>query len=38
MSEYNKPLPEIQPYSRGYWDGTKQHKLLVEKEITPTLN
>ena len=30
MSDYKKPLPEIQPYSQAFWDGTKQHKLLVQ--------
>ena len=30
MSEYSKPLPEIQSYSQGFWDGTKQHKLMVQ--------
>ena len=30
MSDYNKPLPEIQPYSKGFWDGAKQHKLLIQ--------
>ena len=31
MSEYKKPLPEIQPWSRQFWEGTKQHKLLIQK-------
>ena len=30
MSQYSKPLPEIQPYSQGFWDGAKQHKLLIQ--------
>jgi len=30
MSDYKKPLPVIQPYSQGFWDGTKQHKLMVQ--------
>ncbi len=30
MSEYRKPLPVIQPYSQGFWDGAKQHKLMVQ--------
>ena len=30
MSDYNKPLPEIQPHSQGFWDGCKQHKLLIQ--------
>jgi len=27
---YNKPLPEIQPYSKAFWEGTKARKLLVQ--------
>ena len=30
MSEYKKPLPEIQPYSQPFWDGTRENKLLVQ--------
>ena len=30
MSDYKKPLPEIQPHSQGFWDGTRQHKLLIQ--------
>ena len=30
MSKYKKPLPEIQPYSQAFWDGTKERKLLVQ--------
>ena len=30
MSDYKKPLPEIQPYSQAFWDGTRQHKLLIQ--------
>ncbi len=30
MSEYKKPLPEIQPYSQAFWDATKAHRLLVQ--------
>ena len=30
MSEYKKPLPEIQPYSQAFWDGTKEHKLRIQ--------
>lgn len=30
MSEYKKPLPKIQPYSKPFWDATKEHKLLVQ--------
>ena len=31
MSEYKKPLPEIQPYSQAFWDATKAHKLLIQR-------
>ncbi|MFK8030151.1 MAG: Zn-ribbon domain-containing OB-fold protein [Gammaproteobacteria bacterium] len=30
MSEYKKPLPQIEPYTQAFWDGTKQNKLLVQ--------
>lgn len=30
MSEYSKPLPEVQPYTQAFWDGTKQRKLLIQ--------
>ena len=30
MSEYLKPLPEIQAHSQAFWDGTRQRKLLVQ--------
>ena len=30
MSEYKKPLPEIQPWSKEFWEGAKQHKLLIQ--------
>ncbi len=30
MSEYKKPLPEIQPYSQPFWDGTRENKLLIQ--------
>ena len=30
MSEYKKPLPEIQPYSQAFWDATKAHRLLIQ--------
>lgn len=30
MSDYNKPLPEIQPYSEAFWEGTRNGKLLVQ--------
>ena len=31
MSEYKKPLPEMQPWSKPFWEGTKQHKLLIQE-------
>ena len=31
MNEYKKPLPEIQPWSKQFWEGTKQHKLLIQE-------
>ena len=30
MSDYKKPLPEIQPYSQPFWDGTKKGLLLIQ--------
>lgn len=30
MTDYKKPLPEIQTYSQAFWDGTKNNKLLVQ--------
>ena len=30
MSDYQKPLPEIQPYTEAFWEGTRNHKLLVQ--------
>lgn len=30
MSDYQKPLPEIQPFTQAFWDGTKDRKLLVQ--------
>ena len=34
MSEektYNKPLPEIRPETKPYWDACKKHELLIPK-------
>ena len=31
MTEYNKPLPEITLLNEPFWEGTKQHKLLLQK-------
>ena len=30
MSEYKKPLPEIQPFTKAFWEGTKNNKLLIQ--------
>ena len=30
MNEYKKPLPEIQPWSKEFWKGTKEKKLLIQ--------
>jgi uncharacterized OB-fold protein len=29
-NEYKKPLPEIQPFSQAFWDGTRERKLLIQ--------
>ena len=31
MSEYTKPIPEPTTLTQPFWDGVKQHKLLVQK-------
>ncbi|MBW2366761.1 MAG: Zn-ribbon domain-containing OB-fold protein [Deltaproteobacteria bacterium] len=31
MNDYEKPLPAIQPWSRKFWEGTKQNKLLIQE-------
>ena len=31
MKEYTKPLPVIQPWSRKFWKGAKQNKLLIQE-------
>ena len=31
MSEYNKPLPVVQPWSEEFWKAAKQHKLLIQE-------
>jgi uncharacterized protein len=31
MSNYTKPLPKPSKWSQAFWDGTKQHKLLLKK-------
>ena len=30
MSDYKKPLPQIKPHSQAFWDGTREHKLLIQ--------
>jgi enoyl-CoA hydratase/carnithine racemase/uncharacterized OB-fold protein len=30
MSEYKKPLPQMQPWTKAFWEGTKQGKLLIQ--------
>jgi uncharacterized OB-fold protein len=30
MSEYKKPLPQIESYTQAFWDGTRNGKLLVQ--------
>lgn len=31
MTEYKKPLPEIQPWTKEFWEGAKKHKLLIQQ-------
>ena len=28
-TEYQKPLPDFRPETKPFWDGTKEHKLLL---------
>lgn len=28
--DMTKPLPEVQPWSQKFWDGTKERKLLIQ--------
>jgi uncharacterized protein len=30
MSEYKKPLPVIQSWTKQFWEGTKRHKFLIQ--------
>tara|TARA_B100000315_G_C14161586_1_gene400310 strand:- start:101 stop:523 length:423 start_codon:yes stop_codon:yes gene_type:complete len=30
-TEYQKPLPDFRPETKPFWDGTKEHKLLLPK-------
>ncbi len=31
MSEYSKPLPAVQPWSRPFWEGTRENRLLIQE-------
>ncbi len=31
MSDYAKPLPVVQPWSKPFWEGTKRHELLLQQ-------
>lgn len=31
MGEYKKPLPDITPESRPFWEGCKRHELLLQR-------
>ena len=31
MTDYAKPLPAINDLNRPFWEGAKQHKLLIQK-------
>lgn len=31
MNEYTKPLPKPTPWSKPFWEGCKQHKLLIQE-------
>jgi uncharacterized protein len=31
MTEYTKPLPETTPWSKKFWEYTRQHKLAMQK-------
>ena len=28
---FQKPIPAMQPWSEGFWKGTKEHKLLIQE-------
>ena len=30
MSEWKRPLPEVQEFSRAFWDGCRENKLLIQ--------
>ncbi len=31
MSEYQKPLPVVQPWSEEFWKAAKQHRLVIQE-------
>jgi uncharacterized OB-fold protein len=31
MTGYIKPLPAVQPWSKPFWEGTKEHRLLIQE-------
>ena len=31
MVEYTKPLPEITPEAKGFWEGCKRHELVIQR-------
>ncbi len=31
MSEYQKPLPVVQPWSQEFWKAAKQHRLVIQE-------
>ncbi|MDQ7783052.1 MAG: Zn-ribbon domain-containing OB-fold protein [Desulfomonilaceae bacterium] len=31
MNDYRKPIPQIQPWSAPFWEGTKKHELLIQE-------
>ena len=31
MSEYDKPLPEVNDLNRPHWEAAKQHKFVIQK-------
>ena len=31
MSSYDKPLPQITPESKEFWEGCRRHELLIQK-------
>jgi uncharacterized OB-fold protein len=30
MTEYKKPLPVVQPWSKPFWEAAKRHKLMIQ--------